>query len=476
MIDKPRKIKEWKYDEKTSEINLDITPKPDGEQSSIYKENRKRFVIGEGDQSIRMDFRDGAWFGLNIEMANGASIDFTSVAIPSALTATLVLDGTGNVTAGDHYYKVTFTTLNWSGDTGETDLGIASVLVTNDATHTKNTLSNIPTSSLATVTGRKIYRTKVGSSTAYYLLTTIADNSTTTYTDNTADASLTGDDATNKDNTTGGSIQIDGDRAFFLGDTNTYVGQNCGNLTTTGFYNTALGARCFQDNTIGEGNTAMGATSLYENTEGDNNTAVGGNALRKNTVGDWNIAIGTESLYENIDGEYNVAVGVRSLHEGTTNDYNVAVGFRTGYALAGEYNVAIGADSFETATTSNYNVIVGCLSGYSLTTGDSNVFLGYKAGYSETTNSNLLYIENSDSATPLIWGDFADDVLKINGELRVNGDDGGEASMNSFTGSTDTPTADPGWASSSTVNMTAPNGYIKAYVGTQAVTIPYWNT
>jgi len=52
----------------------------------------------------------------------------------------------------------------------------------------------------------------------------------------------------------------------------------------------------------------------------------------------------------------------------------------------------------------------------------------------------------------------------------------GISSTNIITGVTDTPTSDPGWASSSTVDMTAPDGYIKAYVGTQAVVVPYWNT
>ena len=41
---------------------------------------------------------------------------------------------------------------------------------------------------------------------------------------------------------------------------------------------------------------------------------------------------------------------------------------------------------------------------------------------------------------------------------------------------TDTPTTNPGWSTSSTVNMTAPDGYIKVNVGGQDVVIPYWNT
>jgi len=60
--------------------------------------------------------------------------------------------------------------------------------------------------------------------------------------------------------------------------------------------------------------------------------------------------------------------------------------------------------------------------------------------------------------------------------VRMDGDGGGVASTNSITGATDTPTTDPGWTTSSSSDMNAPDGYIKAYVGTQAVVIPYWNT
>jgi len=50
-------------------------------------------------------------------------------------------------------------------------------------------LSSIPTSADTTVTGRKIYRTNAGGSEFYYL-TTIEDNTTTTYDDSKADAAL----------------------------------------------------------------------------------------------------------------------------------------------------------------------------------------------------------------------------------------------------------------------------------------------
>jgi len=103
------------------------------------------------------------------------------------------------------------------------------------------------------------------------------------------------------------------------------------------------------------------------------------------------------------------------------------------------------------------------------------------------------YASNSDfsSATPrmtLLHDGYVgigmaspDQKLDVDGvakaqSLRADGDSGGEASTNTVTGSTDTPTSDPGWTTSDTSPMSAPDGYIKCFVGTQAVVVPYWNT
>ena len=45
--------------------------------------------------------------------------------------------------------------------------------------------------------------------------------------------------------------------------------------------------------------------------------------------------------------------------------------------------------------------------------GTGNVFIGPNAGYNETT-SNKLYIDNSNTSTPLIYGDFSTNRLSIN--------------------------------------------------------------
>lgn len=46
-------------------------------------------------------------------------------------------------------------------------------------------------------------------------------------------------------------------------------------------------------------------------------------------------------------------------------------------------------------------------------TGSSNVFIGYSAGQNSIA-SNRLFIENSNSAQPLIYGNFSSDEVGIN--------------------------------------------------------------
>ena len=103
---------------------------------------------------------------------------------PGAITAALG-SGAGNVDNGTHRYLCTFVTAD-----GETQAGAVSnaITIVNKAVTGKIVLTDIPTGS-SHVTFRRIYRTAANGST-YLLLTTIPDNSTTTYTDNLADSSL----------------------------------------------------------------------------------------------------------------------------------------------------------------------------------------------------------------------------------------------------------------------------------------------
>ena len=107
------------------------------------------------------------------------SSDYSTAGYRPKLTPTINL-----FSNGAYKYKVTFVDAG-----GETTVGAVSNTITvTDYTTSYINLSAIPIGPYGT-TSRKIYRTEAGGST-YKLLTTIADNTTTTYTDLTPDASL----------------------------------------------------------------------------------------------------------------------------------------------------------------------------------------------------------------------------------------------------------------------------------------------
>lgn len=123
--------------------------------------------------------------------AAGATTDLgsTGETAPGACTGALAGAGAGNVDDGTHSYKITFLNIH-----GETEGGASSNVVTvaDKATDGKISLTAIPTGPTG-ITSRKIYRTVAGDTGNHKLVATLSDNTTTTYTDNTADAGLGAD-------------------------------------------------------------------------------------------------------------------------------------------------------------------------------------------------------------------------------------------------------------------------------------------
>lgn len=108
----------------------------------------------------------------------------SSLGTPAAPTVAVAASA-GNLGIGAYYYRVAYGDAN--GNFGRPS--DASLVATTTGGNQQVNLSAIPVSSNTSVTQRRIYRTKVGG-TEYYLLATISDNTTTTYTDNIADTAL----------------------------------------------------------------------------------------------------------------------------------------------------------------------------------------------------------------------------------------------------------------------------------------------
>jgi len=129
------------------------------------------------------------------------------------------------------------------------------------------------------------------------------------------------------------------------------------------------------------------------------------------------------------EASYNTGAGAGTLYSLTTGAYNTASG---AYALnkvnSGDNNAALGTASLYKTNSGGTNTAVGSYSGYNNQSGSGNVFLGHKAGYNET-GSNKLYIDNSDTGTPLIYGEFDNDKLTVNGQLKITGGTPGDGKV-----------------------------------------------
>lgn len=135
--------------------------------------------------------------------------------------------------------------------------------------------------------------------------------------------------------------------------------------------------------------------------------------------GRYNFLLGFGAGQELSSGFNNVFIGTYSGNQTLSGNNNVGVGGNTLQNLSsGIYNVAIGTQSARNIQSGSYNVCIGRRSGYSISNSSSNVFIGYEAGYSEN-GSNKLYIENSNSSSPLIYGEFDNDLVAINGKLGI---------------------------------------------------------
>ena len=215
-------------------------------------------------------------------------------------------------------------------------------------------------------------------------------------------------------------LNANGERNIILGNLAGYnsavsnsviIGDEAGYNSLAGWGNVIIGQRAGYNNGI----SGIGAAR---------NTFVGRNSGNKNDKGDSNTYIGAYAGYDAVDGRYNTFLGDGACEDGVPGNGNVYVGYRAGLNNDGAHNVIIGreAGSAENnhSLTSNfdYNVMIGYRSGFFNKTGAGNVFIGRYAGYSEI-GSDKLYIDNSSTASPLIYGDFSANEVVVNYTLKA---------------------------------------------------------
>lgn len=177
---------------------------------------------------------------------------------------------------------------------------------------------------------------------------------------------------------------------------------------------------------IGSGNSNLSAA-------GSHNFIYGDGAGDDGMSGSFNVILGGNCGEDLTIGSNNVLIGYDAGQDITTGSGNIFFGKNTGTgstnALTGGYNIGIGEGSlFNAQGAATQNTVLGSFAADDITTGSANIVIGYLAASNGdlTTESNKLWIENTNGSTPLIYGEFDNNVLGINSSsadstLTING-------------------------------------------------------
>ena len=267
------------------------------------------------------------------------------------------------------------------------------------------------------------------------------------------------------------------------GTSNVFIGNDAGLTNGTGYSNVFIGPQAGYSNISGGHNVFVGTMAGYT-TNKHSNTFVGHEAGALSN-GECNTFMGYRSGYGNSTGGYNSFYGQYSGNNIGVGIGNCMFGFQAGvYVKDGHGNTIMGYDAGHGSSsyTYNYNCLFGGYAGNYLSSGSNNVMLGYQSGYSTSgissgnvflgyqsgyseAGSNKLYIDNSSTANPLIYGDFTTNALTVNGTLSVTG--------NTSVGGTFTSTGNATFTSNATVNGTYFNIAINPGTGTTPTNYVY---
>ena len=316
-----------------------------------------------------------------------------------------------NATAGNlnstYYYTITFVT-----PTGETEYGPVSTGVT--PVNQQVNLSSIPTGLSGVVTKRAIYRTKAGGSNTgpFYRVAYVNDNSTTTYTDNVADASLSSSTAPQANTTAYFSNPDDQTQSEVFGAgaiASNIQAVAVGNGAEAHYHGVAIGYNA--SNSYSSGGVAVGAAS---STNWDS-VAVGDTAV----ANQHSVAIGEASSANN---NYSIAIGQAA----TTNASNqLVIGSST---TVGAYvqNAYIGSGITDTTPQS---VTLNATGGSGTNIAGASLSLAGGAGTGSANGGNI----NFEIAAPGTSGSSANSLSTV---VQISGANGSAQFKNAVNSTT----------------------------------------
>jgi hypothetical protein len=128
-------------------------------------------------------------------------------------------------------------------------------------------------------------------------------------------------------------------------------------------------------------------------------------------------------LKDDLSDNENTFIGYQSGNSNITGSLNTSIGAYAGFSSTGNFNTFVGSNAGYSSTGLR-NTFLGYDAGYNAEGSSGNVFIGHKAGYYVNRNNinNRLIIdnENVDSTDVLLYGEFDQNHLRINGNVGIN--------------------------------------------------------
>ena len=233
---------------------------------------------------------------------------------------------------------------------------------------------------------------------------------------------------------------------------NSFFGFNTGKNTTTGERNSFFGCEAGLNNTTASGNSFFGYYAGKSNGSNSGNSYFGSNS-GENSSGTSNSFFGQSAGKENA-GSHNSYFGRSAGNRHTSGNYNSFFGEGSGGkqgggnsffgSSSGTFNEAdnnsfFGAVAGNQNTTGTENAFFGRRSGLGNRQGSFNTFLGYQAGINnrqgdrniclgynagpsveDSVKSDKLYIDIERTSDPLIYGEFDNNLVKVNGIFNMH--------------------------------------------------------
>jgi len=227
------------------------------------------------------------------------------------------------------------------------------------------------------------------------------------YNTNTGGGNAFFGEATGYNNTSGAANSFFGTGTGYANKTgsfNCFYGWASGVSNTLGGINAFYGSYAGRNNTTGNQNSFFGANSGRYNISGTGNSFFGNGSGTFNSTGSENSFFGTDSGFNNSTGKSNSFFGEDAGSKNIRGYGNSFFGTSSGYNAQGSNNVCVGRSAGAT---------LGGLS-------SGNIVIGHQAGTPNLdTLMNRLFIDNESSDTPLIYGEFDNDHIVINGTFEV---------------------------------------------------------